>query len=125
MTSPISAAPTRRARAIPAERFRRSAYAVLDAVARVHAALQPKPPPDDDPLQRAVGRWCNDRLALWRLCGRAGCRHARSCRGRPHDCLTRRAPQLPEDALTRLRSLLQRRATALRRINALPNEARK
>ncbi|MGB6909144.1 MAG: hypothetical protein WBE01_05340 [Methyloceanibacter sp.] len=36
-----------------------------------------------------------DMLCLWRLCGNAGCRRARSCRGRVHLCARRNTAALP------------------------------
>lgn len=37
-----------------------------------------------------------DMLCIWRLCGHAGCRRARACRGRVHLCAKRNFPALPE-----------------------------
>ncbi len=37
-----------------------------------------------------------DMLCLWRLCGNAACRRARSCRGSVHRCGRRNFPALPE-----------------------------
>ncbi len=34
-------------------------------------------------------------LCLWRLCGNAGCRRARACRGRVHLCARRNTAALP------------------------------
>ena len=39
-----------------------------------------------------------DLYCIWRLCGRAACRKARTCRGTPEDCLKRCMPLVPEDA---------------------------
>jgi hypothetical protein len=41
-------------------------------------------------------RRANDFLCLWRLCGSAACRRARSCRGRPHLCAKRHRQLLPQ-----------------------------
>ena len=43
----------------------------------------------------ALRRFAN-MLCLWRLCGNAACRRAKSCRGRSHLCNQRYFPFLPE-----------------------------
>ena len=40
-------------------------------------------------------RWASNLLCLWRLCGNAGCRRARACRGRAHLCGKRNVKLLP------------------------------
>jgi hypothetical protein len=37
-------------------------------------------------------------LCLWGLCATASCRRAKSCKGKPADCVTRYSPLVPEDA---------------------------
>ena len=37
-------------------------------------------------------------LCPWGLCANASCRRAKSCKGKPTDCVTRYAPLVPEDA---------------------------
>jgi hypothetical protein len=48
-----------------------------------------------DPHDRG---WIADLYCLWALCGRAACRKARACRGRPPQCLRRHMPLVPEPA---------------------------
>lgn len=56
---------------------------MLDKIELVLATLVPKPltlPDDRDPIQRSVGRWSNNLMALWRQCEKPACRRARRCR---------------------------------------------
>jgi len=41
-------------------------------------------------------RRANNLLCLWRVCGNAACRRARSCRGRAHLCAKRNDSLLPK-----------------------------
>ena len=43
-------------------------------------------------------RWANNFLCLWRVCGDASCRRARSCRGRAHLCFKRNKDVVPKGA---------------------------
>ena len=43
-------------------------------------------------------RWANDFLYLWRVCGGASCRRARSYRGRAHLCFKRNKDVVPKGA---------------------------
>ena len=45
--------------------------------------------------EQGARQWA-DVLCLWRLCGDAGCRRARCCRGGVHDCFARSFPLLPD-----------------------------
>lgn len=37
-------------------------------------------------------------LCLWGLCANASCRRAKTCKGKPADCVARYGPLAPEDA---------------------------
>src|SRR3972149_1860869 len=41
-------------------------------------------------------RWASNFLCLWRICGNAGARRARACRGRPYLCGKRNSGALPK-----------------------------
>jgi hypothetical protein len=72
------------------------------------ADLAPPPPPDDrrDCVQRSVGRWTNNLMALWRLCAKPACRRARRCRGLPMACLAQRGTMPPPEVLGGVRTML-------------------
>jgi hypothetical protein len=57
--------------------------------------------------ERASKRLIADLYCIWRLCGRAECRRARTCRGTPEDCLGRCMPLVPEDARMWVVALMQ------------------
>ena len=44
-------------------------------------------------------RLTSNLLGLCALCSHAKCRRARTCRGKPHECLSRYEPLVPDQAL--------------------------
>jgi len=87
---------------------------MLDKVELVLDALAPKPLPDDrDSVQRSIGRWTNNLMALWRQCDKPACRRARRCRGLPTGCLLARAPKVPPEVLTGAHTMLDGRRHSL------------
>ena len=57
-------------------------------------------------------RWANDFLCLWRVCGGASCRRARSCRGRAHLCFKRNKDVVPKGARLFFEKLSRRNSSA-------------
>jgi hypothetical protein len=58
-------------------------------------------------------RWANDFLYLWRVCGGASCRRARSYRGRAHLCFKRNKDVVPKGARLFFEKLLAAKSVGL------------
>src|SRR5687767_7701554 len=52
----------------------------------------------DHPAYSPLLRWISNLMRLWALCSNTRCRRAHTCRGKPHECLSRYEPLVPDRA---------------------------